>query len=67
MKPSARKNLPSTVILTVGFALIFTAGPALARGSNSKQAVFSAVIMGIAVIVSALVRASGHDDSNGKS
>lgn len=67
MKPSTKKNLLSSVILTAGFVLMLIAVPTLAQGSSTKLVVFSAIATGITLFLSSRVWASGSDDSDDSS
>lgn len=64
MKPLARKTFWSTAILTAGFALTLLCGSMLAQEDRTKLVVLTTVVMGIAVVASALVWAAGSADSN---
>ena len=66
MKSLARKTLWSTAILTVAFALTLVCGSMIAREDSAKLVVLTSVVMGIAVVASALVWASGSADSDNR-
>jgi hypothetical protein len=66
MKSLARKTLWSTAILTIGFALALLCVSMLAQEDHTKLVVLATLVMGIAVVASALIWASGSADSDNR-
>lgn len=66
MKPVTKKTLLSTVILTAAFSVVLLLGPVLGRSESLQRLIVSGVVMALAIVLSALVWATGSDDHHRK-
>jgi hypothetical protein len=64
MKPTTKKSFLSAVILTAAFSSVLLLGPMLGGSGSRVGLVFNAVVIGLAIVLSALVWATGSADSD---